>query len=259
MFNGKTNVFHAAAPLQDNDVKEIVEVTAYRVIRLLRKRGVLDKDGYDDFADEEPLLAGMTSASIMGLVSTGDRAGRNVRRVLSDPSDAVRTGPLCFASSGFSLHAATRIAPGNKAGLERLCKYVSRPPLAHGSLQQLSNDEYAFRLKTPWSDGTTHLILSGLELCEKLAALVPPPRVNLVRYHGILAPNAKGRAAVVPRKPDEEELRKTRGLSKNRILWAALLKRTFGLNLETCSHCGGKMRVVAAITYTQCSKLKIAP
>jgi Transposase zinc-binding domain/Putative transposase len=135
VFNSRTNVFHAAPPLQDEDVKEIVEVTAYRVIRLLRKRGILDDDAYDDFADEEPLLAGMTSASIMGLVSTGDRAGRRVRRVLSDPSDAVRTGPLCFASSGFSLHAATRIAGGNKDGLERLCKYVSRPPLAHGSLQ----------------------------------------------------------------------------------------------------------------------------
>lgn len=248
VFNSKTNVFHGAPPLQDEDVKEIVEVTAHRVIRLLRKRGVLDGDAYDDFAEAEPLLAGLTSASIKGLVATGDRAGRRVRRVLSDPAEAVRTGPLCFASSGFSLHAATRIAPGNKAGLERLCNYVSRPPLAQGSLQQISDEEIAFRLKTPWSDGTTHLILSPMELIEKLAALVPLPRVNLVRYHGILAPNAKGRAAVVPKKSDEEELRKTRGLSKHRLLWAALLKRTFGLNMEVCANCGGKMRIVAAIT-----------
>ena len=248
VFNAKSNVFHPAPTLQDEDVKEIVEVTTHRVIRLLRKRGILDDDAYDDFADDEPLLAGMTSASIMGLVSTGDRAGRNVRRVLSDPGEGVRTGPLCFASRGFSLHAATRIAPGNKAGLERLCKYVSRPPLAHGSLQQLSEDEYAFRLKTPWSDGTTHIILSPTELIEKLSALVPPPRINQVRYHGILAPNAKGRAAVVPKKPDEEELRKTRGKSKNRILWAALLKRTFRIDVETCPHCGGRMRIIAAIT-----------
>jgi len=190
----------------------------------------------------------MTSASIMGLVSTGNRAGRRVRRVLSDPSDAVRTGPLCFASSGFSLHAATRISAGDKAGLERLCKYVSRPPLAHGSLQRLSEDEYGFKLKTPWSDGTTHIILSPMELIEKLAALVPPPRINQVRYHGVLAPNSKNRAAVVPKKPSEEELRKNRGASKNRLLWAALLKRTFNLNMAVCSHCGGKMRIVAAIT-----------
>ena len=247
VFNAKNNVFHEAHPVQDEDVKEIVEITARRVIGLLRRRGVLENE-YDELAEEEPVLAGMTSASIMGLVSSGDRAGRRVRRVLSDPSEAVRTGDLCYASSGFSLHAATRIAGGDKAGLERLCNYVSRPPLAQGSLQKLSAEEYAFKLKTPWSDGTTHLILSPFELIEKLAALVPPPRANLVRYHGVLAPNAKGREEIVPKKPDEEELRKTRGNSKNRLLWAALLARTFRLDMETCPHCGGKMRIVAAIT-----------
>ncbi|MDJ0766501.1 MAG: transposase, partial [Myxococcota bacterium] len=158
VFNARTNVFHPAPSLQDEDVKQIVETVAHRVIRLLRKRGVLDDDEYDSFADGQPVLARMTSASIFGLVSTGERAGRRVRRVLSDPSEAVRTGPLCYASSGFSLHAATRIIPGDKSGLERLCKYVSRPPLAHGSLQQLSEDEYAFKLKNRWSDGATHLI-----------------------------------------------------------------------------------------------------
>lgn len=50
-------------------------------------------------------------------------------------------------------------------------------------------DEYTFKLKTPWSDGTTHLLLSGMELLEKISALIPPPRVNLVRYHGVLAPH----------------------------------------------------------------------
>ena len=92
------------------------------------------------------------------------------------------------------------------------------------------------------------MILSPLEIIEKLAALVPPPRVHLVRYFGLLAPHAKNRDKVVPKKPDEEELRKTRVLSKNRLLFAALLARTFGLNLEICSHGGGRMRLVAALT-----------
>jgi hypothetical protein len=242
VFNAKRNVFHQAPPLLDDDVKKIVELTARRVIRLLQRRGVLDNE-YDELTEEQPILAGMTAASIMGLVSTGDRAGRRVRRVLSDPSEAIRIGPLCYASRGFSLHAATRMEAGNKEGLERLCNYVSRPPLALGSLQQISDEEYSFKLKTPWSDGTTHLIFSPMELIEKLAALVPPPRANLVRYHGVLAPNAKDRDKIVPKKPDEEELQKTRGKSKNRLLWAALLARTFRLDMETCSHCGGKMRM----------------
>jgi hypothetical protein len=129
-----------------------------------------------------------------------------------------------------------------------LCNYVARPPLAAGSLQKISDDEYSFKLKTPWSDGTTHLVFSPMELIEKLSALIPPPRQNLVRYHGVLAPNAKLRSKVVPQKPDEEELRKTWGKSKHRLLWAALLARTFRLEMEVCSHCGGKMRLVAAIT-----------
>ena len=189
----------------------------------------------------------MTSASVIGLVSTGERAGQKVRRVLSDPAFAIRTGNLCYASSGFSLHAATRISANDKDNLERLCNYVSRPPLARGSLAQISDDEYSFKLKTPWSDGTTHLILSPMELIEKLAALVPPPRINLVRYHGVLAPNAKNRDEIVPQKADDEELQKMRGQSKNRLLWAALLARTFNLDMETCVHCGGKMSIIAAI------------
>ena len=121
----RSNVFHAAPQLEDEDVKSIVETTAYRVIRLLERRGVLDPGEYDALADEEPVLAGMTAASIMGLVSTGDRAGARVRRVLGDPAEAVRTGNLCYASRGFSLHAATRIEGGDKAGLEPLPMPIS--------------------------------------------------------------------------------------------------------------------------------------
>jgi hypothetical protein len=165
--------FHAALPPTDDDVRSIVETTARRVIRLLEKRGVLDGDTLDPLVDESPVLAGMTAASVQGLVATGDRAGFRVRRVLTDPAEAVRTGDLCYASRGFSLHAATRIRAGDKDGLERLCRYVSRPPLAAGRLTALSEDELLFQLKTPWSDGKTSLIFSPLELIEKISALVP--------------------------------------------------------------------------------------
>ncbi len=90
------------------------------MIRMLKRKGVLNADEYDAFAEEQPVLAGMTSASIIGLVSVGERAGQRVRRVLQNPADGVKTGHLCFASRGFSLHAATRIDGGNKHGLENL-------------------------------------------------------------------------------------------------------------------------------------------
>ncbi len=52
--------------------------------------------------------------------------------------------------------------------------------------------------KTAWRDGTTHLVMSPLEFMQRLAALVPRPRLHLIRFHGVLAPNAKLRALVVP-------------------------------------------------------------
>jgi hypothetical protein len=72
--------------------------------------------------------------------------------------------------------------------LERLCRYVIRPPIASGRLRFVDAETLVFTLKTHWADGTCQLLLSPQELLEKLAALVPPPRLNLVRCHGVLAP-----------------------------------------------------------------------
>ncbi len=243
-------VFLPAPELTDDDVRQIVETTARRVIRLLERRGALDDGHLDRLADESPVLAGMTAASVQGLVATGARAGMRVRRVLSDPEDAVRSGKLCYASRGFSLHAATRIDADDREGLERLCRYVARPPLAAGRLERISNDVLSFRLKTPWDDGTTRLLLSPLELIEKISALVPPPRVNQVRYHGILAPHAKNRDKVVPagKKTSETSADEDAPSRKYRLAWAALLARVFQIDVDKCPHCGGKMRIVAALT-----------
>jgi hypothetical protein len=110
--------FLPAPPLTDDDVRELVETVAERVLRLLKRRGILDGDELDPLAERSPVLAGMTAASVQGLLATGERAGRIVRRVLSDPAAAVRTSALCFASRGFSLHAATRIEANDKAGVD---------------------------------------------------------------------------------------------------------------------------------------------
>ena len=71
-----------------------------------------------------------------------------------------------------------------------------RPPLAAGRLQILDAEHIAFSLKSICSDGTYQIVLSPQELLEKLAALVPPPRLNLGRYHspGRSVPTWKGLA-----------------------------------------------------------------
>jgi len=129
---------------------------------------------------------------------------------------------------------------------------VAWPPLAAGSLTQLSEEVLSFKLKTPWSDGTTSILLSPLELIEKLSALVPPPRQNIVRYHGVLAPHAKDRDKIVPARKKAEGAGDAddgdAAPRKYRLTWAALLARVFQIDMEKCPHCGGKMRIVAAIT-----------
>jgi hypothetical protein len=116
-------------------------------------------------------------------------------------------------------------------------------------------------LKAPWRDGTTHLVLSPLEFMQRLAALVPRPRLHLTRYHGVLAPNAKLRARVVPQEPpalrhaatevearaESEEVEPVRARSQ-RIGGARLLKRVFDVDLQGCPSCrGGQVKIIAAI------------
>ncbi len=245
-------VFVAAPPLSDQAVQQIVETSARRIIRLCTKRGLLDDTAADPLAAEEPVLAALTAASVRGLIATGARTGQRLRRVLKDPATGVRTALLCFASRGFSLHAATRIAGRDRRGLERLCRYVARPPLASGRLRFLASQRLCFALKTPWSDGTSHLLLSAMELLEKLAALVPPPRLHLLRYHGVLAPRARDRGRIVPAQPVAEPSAADDDTSApscaHRLRWATLLARVLGADLSACAACGGRLRIIAALT-----------
>ena len=97
-----------------------------------------------------------------------------------------------------SLHADVAVPARDRRRLERLCRYVARPPLAHERLEMKSRARLALRLKTRWRDGTTHILMERHELLERLAPLVPPPRAHQVRYHGVLAPCASARARIVP-------------------------------------------------------------
>ena len=97
----------------------------------------------------------MSDADVQEIVETAaQRIVRLLQRRGLLDAEAVRSAPLCFAARGFSLHAATRIAAADRAGLERLIRYATRPPLAAGRLQIIDDERLTFRLKTPWSDGT---------------------------------------------------------------------------------------------------------
>ena len=146
----------------------------------------------------------------------------------------------------------TRIAGPDRRGLERLCRYVALAGGGGGRLRIVDADPLSFALKTPWSDGTRPLLLSPMELLEKLAALVPPPRFHLLRYHGVLAPRARDRDLIVPAQPGAEPSAADGSASAascgHRLRWGTLLARVFSSDLSQCAACGRRLRIVAALT-----------
>ncbi len=74
--------------------------------------------------------------------------------------------------------------------LERLCRYIARPAVSEKRLSLTGQGKVRYELKTPYRDGTTHIIFEPLDFIAKLAALVPKPRFNLTRFHGVFAPNS---------------------------------------------------------------------
>ncbi len=100
--------------------------------------------------------------------------------------------------AGFSLHAGVATRAHERDKLERLCRYITRPAVATKRLSLTRNGQIRYELKTPYNDGTTHVIFEPLDFISRLAALVPKPRVHLTRFHGVFAPNSKYRALVTP-------------------------------------------------------------
>jgi hypothetical protein len=79
---------------------------------------------------------------------------------------------------------AVRCGAGQRKTLERLCRYITRPALANDRVQVNAAGQVELKLKTAWRDGTTHQVMSPLEFMQRLAALVPRPRLHLIRFGG---------------------------------------------------------------------------
>jgi len=83
--------------------------------------------------------------------------------------------------AGFSLHAGVATKANEREKLERLCRYITRPAVSTKRLSMTRNGRVRYELKTPWRNGTTHIIFEPLDFISRLVALVPRPRVNLTR------------------------------------------------------------------------------
>jgi hypothetical protein len=257
--------FHPAPGPSDDEVAEILARIRARVERLLQRRGLApegDAMGRSDrLGEESPLLAGLVGASVQGRVALGARAGRRVRRVgeEADTEGVMSREPRQAHLDGFDLHANVWVGPKDRAGLERLCRYILRPPFAQERLRLRADGRVGLELKRAWHDGTRELVFEPLEFLERLAALTPRPETNLLICHGLLAARARWRARVVgygrvvpeptvsaapmvagPDDPGEKC--PPRGWT-----WAALMQRAFAIDVLACPHCGGRLRLIATL------------
>ena len=97
-------------------------------------------------------------------------------------------------AGGWSVDASVTIPDWDRQGLERLVRYCARPPMSQERLGRLNDETLVYHLRKPTLDGRTELILTPLELLDRLSKLVTPPRIHKHRYCGVLAPNAPARA-----------------------------------------------------------------
>ena len=119
------------AQVTDADVAQIVRRVRDRVRRKLRRMGkwseagdAADADAAPYESDGEQLLLALDSAAVQGVAASGERKGqRDVRVGQGTRDEPFVKGPLCADFDGFSLHAAVRVAAGNRRQLEHLLRY----------------------------------------------------------------------------------------------------------------------------------------
>ncbi len=245
------------------ELKRLTHTIAHRVGRYLERQGLIEQDAGNIFLSQEAVDASdedptnqLLGSSVTYRIAVGPQQGQKVFTLQTLPdagSDNLCTTVLGEVS-GFSLHAGVATRANQREKLERLCRYIARPPVSTKRLSMTRNGRVRYELKTPWRNGTTHVIFEPLDFISRLAALVPRPRVNLTRFHGVFAPNSKYRAKVTParrrknKKPhpvgegDQSPAEKRASMT-----WARRLKRVFNIDIETCSECGGDVRVIACI------------
>jgi hypothetical protein len=260
---GTPATFHPAEPPTDDDIAALAQALRHRVLRFLRRRGKLPADDTDptchDLDQDPPLLATLAAAAVQGRTALGPEAGAHAERLGrgSAAGGEFGGGKLCADCEGFSLHAATCVPHYSRERLEKLCRYAARPPVVHDRLSLTKNGKVLYKLKRRYRDGSTHVVLDPMTLIERLAALVPRPRVHLTTYHGVFAPAASYRDRVVPPPPDDDHDGDscTRAESttpdrprRKRYSWAELMKRVFEVDVLICEHCGGTRKLLAFLT-----------
>jgi hypothetical protein len=241
-------------------------------VQLHRTLSGLHADLAQAEADAEPdvdIDEAVVACVQLGLAWEGsDRSGEGPR-----PQEASRA-ELLVADFGMQLHADVAVDGRDRARLERLCRYMLRPPFAQSAVEETADGQVRVHFKKPRRSGATYAQMRPEIFVARLCALVPPPRKHMVLYYGVLSARHRLRAGIIPQREREDspEQRRHKQLAlfvpmgcveragtgtllerqlkraaPSRLSWAVLLARVFGIDGLECERCGGPMRIVAVV------------
>ena len=206
-------------------LQTLLDNIIHRIVKLLARQGhLIEEDGIVYLARTEsldpdnvlaPLQAASTSYRIYRSRAKSRAQSAHPAKHIARRMGATHHKPSCPARetvrqpprpfdklrTGFSLHAGVHCAVEDRKSIEPLRRYITRPAISNERLGTNREGNAVLKLKTPWRNGATHIVLTPMEFMQRLAALVPRPRLHLIRFHGVLAPNAKLRSQVVPVPP----------------------------------------------------------
>jgi hypothetical protein len=236
--------FYPLPPPSDAEVEPLLLRVMKRLHALFTRKGLLDED--ERYAG--PLGA---LESLQHEAARGQRSFPLPGADLQRPKAGKRRSAFV---EGFSLHADLHLHGNDREGLERLLLYMGRGALANERLTVLPDGRVSYRMKRPGPDGRECLVATPVDFLRRLASITPPPRINLLRFHGVFAPNSRLRARIVPAEPEvplepkQLPLALTKEAPKRHSYsWSDLMKRTFKTDVLECERCGGRMRVTAFV------------
>ena len=161
-----------------------------RAGRFLERQGLLERDAENSYLAGDALEAG-PMAQLRGHSSTyriaiGPQQGRKVFTLQTLPACDLdeQFGNTAGNVAGFSLHAGVAAKAHQRKKLERLCRYIARPAISEKRLSLTGQGKVRYELKTPYRDGTTHVIFipgflpSTLRASLRLFKIAPADFVN---------------------------------------------------------------------------------
>ncbi|MFT5112286.1 MAG: hypothetical protein ACI8P9_001610 [Parasphingorhabdus sp.] len=148
------------------ELTQVTHTIAHRVGRFLQLQGLLEREAENSYltgdeTDDDPMTQ-LLGSSITYRIAVGSQAGRKVSTLQTLPAGDADDlyGDTVSKVAGFSLHAGVAAKAHQRKKLERLCRTITRPAVSEKPLSLTSDGNIRYLPKSPYRNGTTHVIFT---------------------------------------------------------------------------------------------------